>query len=178
MEEVWKNIKGFEGSYQVSNYGNVRGIDRILKDGRFWKGRTLKPGSNGKGYLYVHFNLNGKNYLIHRLVAEAFLPNPNNYPEVNHIDEDKSNNKVDNLEWCDHKYNNNYGSRNKRMLETRNRNGKNFKPVLQYTKDGIFIKYYKSIISAFEETGIGSPDITNCAKGNRKSAGGFIWKYA
>lgn len=168
MEEVWAKIS-YSEKHLVSNFGRIKSL--------IGKEKILKPGSNGKGYLSVHFKLNGKNYLVHRLVAEAFIPNPNNYPEVNHIDEDKSNNKVDNLEWCEHKYNNNYGSKNKRMSETRNKNGKNFKPVLQYTKDGVFIKHFKSIVDAHKETGICCPNIIRCAKGESKSAGGFIWRY-
>ena len=109
-KEIWKDIKGFEGHYQVSNFGRVKSI-------KFRKERILKPANNGCGYLYVNLSKNGKYniYLIHRLVALIFISNPNNLPEINHRDEDKTNNKVENLEWCDRKYNMNYGTRTQRQ---------------------------------------------------------------
>ena len=124
MAEIWKEITGYEGLYQVSNLGNVRrighletnknGIQRTLKD------KNLKPKVDGKGYVHVIlFNHNKRKTIrIHRLVAEMFIPNPNNYPQVNHKDEDKQNNKVDNLEWCTNKYNSNYGNRCQNISKT------------------------------------------------------------
>lgn len=121
MEEIWKDIKGYEGKYQVSNYGSVK----TLNYRRTGTARLLIP-KNDKGYLAVGLYKNGKRkmFLIHRLVAEAFIPNPENLPQVNHIDEDKTNNYVENLEWCTQSYNNNYGTRLKRVSESlKNRAG-------------------------------------------------------
>ena len=115
--EVWRDVKSFEGLYEVSNKGNVRSVDRINHIGRRYSGRTLRPGYSANGYLQVQLCENGirKNKYIHRLVAEAFIPNPNNFPEVNHMDEVKDNNDVRNLEWCTSEYNNNYGTRIERI---------------------------------------------------------------
>lgn len=109
--EVWKAVKGYEGLYEVSNFGQVRGLKR---------GRTLSPRANCRtGYLEVNLRRSGtqKTVRVHRLVAEAFLPNPFGLLEVNHKDEDKNNNSVDNLEWCDRHYNTSYGNRNKVLCE-------------------------------------------------------------
>ena len=109
--EVWRDIIGYEGIYQVSNKGNVFSIERMVQ-GRECGGITLKPKHRRDGYLHVGLYRNGKmkNKLIHRLVLEAFVENPNNLPEVNHKDEDKANNNVENLEWCTSRYNTNHGT--------------------------------------------------------------------
>ena len=116
MEE-WKDIKGFEGIYQISNYGRVKS----LGNSKNRKEKILKQVINNDGYLHIGLHKNGKkkDYLIHRLVAQEFLPNPYNYQEVNHIDEDRKNNYVLNLEWCSRQYNINYGSHNTRAIKTR-----------------------------------------------------------
>ena len=129
MQEIWKEIEGYEGLYEVSNLGRVRSLDReqfqIGNGGsyfkRIYKGRILKFKIDYHGYYRVHLSVNGerKHYLVHRLVAEAFIPNPNNLPCVNHKDEDKTNNSVDNLEWCDVAYNNAYNG-------LHSRRGRNF----------------------------------------------------
>lgn len=132
--EIWKEIPGFEGFYEVSQYGNVRSLDRIIvfKDGRKIKkkGTVLKPIINQDGYLNVQLSKSDhvKTARIHRLVAEAFILNPEQLPEVNHKDEDKTNNNVNNLEWCDRFYNCGYGTRNKRISHG------NSKPVIAYMK--------------------------------------------
>ena len=110
--EVWKDITGYEGLYQVSNKGNIYSVERRDSMGRECGGRTLTPKTNPDGYLRIALCKNGttKQYLIHRLVTQAFIPNPNNYLEINHKDEDKSNNDVENLEWCTRKYNINFGT--------------------------------------------------------------------
>ena len=125
IEEIWKPVVGYEGLYEVSSYGRVRSLDRYDSRNRFLKGRILRLNDDGKGYLRVQLSSNGKAkmYSVHRLVAIAFLPNPDNLPEVNHRDEDKINNSVENLEWCDGKYNVNYGTRNDRIRDTRLKNG-------------------------------------------------------
>ena len=129
------------------------------------------------GYYYVCLSKNGivKNYFVHRLVAEVFLPNPDNLPCVNHKDEDKSNNNVDNLEWCTHEYNINYGTRNKRIGKS-NTNGKRSKPVLQYTLDGQFVKEWSSIMEC-KRNGYNHGHIIECCRKNRKTHKGFIWRY-
>ena len=118
--EVWKDVVGFEGFYKVSNRGNVHSVDRKDSMGRKWGGRTLRPSYDKGGYLHVCLYKNGKakNKFIHRLVAEAFISNPENLPQINHRDEVKVNNNVSNLEWCTRKYNMNYGTRNERATQT------------------------------------------------------------
>ena len=115
MEE-WKKIPGYEGLYEVSNMGNVRNVRR---------NKLLRLSKTNNRYIRVSLCKNGikTGLTVHRLVAEAFIPNPDNLPEVNHKDEDKTNNRVENLEWCDHKYNMNYGTRNIRAKETAIKNG-------------------------------------------------------
>ena len=124
MEE-WKSIPGYEGLYEVSNLGRVRSVERCDRFNRKIVSKILKP-NYVSGYLRVgmYKNKTFKYYLIHRLVAQAFLPNPDNLPEVNHKDEDKSNNRVDNLEWCDRSYNMNYGTVQQRRIQTNINNGK------------------------------------------------------
>ena len=130
MEEIWRPVKEYEGYYEVSNLGRVRSIDRVVvdKNGRqqFKKGTILKYRPDRQGYIVVALSIN-RHYThkcVHTLVADAFIPNPDNLPQVNHKDEVKSNNYVDNLEWCSAKYNANYGNRNKKVIETNIKNGR------------------------------------------------------
>ena len=171
--EEWKPIPGYEGLYEVSNYGRVRSFK--------WssKGKILSPGNTGKdgsGYCFVNLYKDGKakkHCTIHRLVAEAFIPNPSNFPQVNHMDECKKNNYFENLEWCSSAYNNSYGTRTRRMAE------KNSKPVVQLDKKGNFISEFESLREASRRTGIADENICRCCnhKPGRYSAGGFIWIY-
>ena len=123
MKEIWRDIKNLENYYQISNLGRVRSITRKAKtkilnnNYRTIEGQLISPAKTRDGYLKVTLSKNHKRYYfrVHRLVAEAFIDNPNNYPVVNHKDENKLNNRVDNLEWCTNKYNCNYGTRNKRI---------------------------------------------------------------
>ena len=167
MVEIWKDILGYEGLYQVSNLGNVMS---------FW-GKTpklLRAGKSSSGYLFVilsNHNKSRKNFKIHRLVAQAFLPNPNNYPQVNHKDENPLNNNVSNLEFCTQQYNNQYGTRLERVSRALS------KPVLQFDKNGIFINEYPSIKDAARKTGVNQGDIVWVCRGKLKTAGGYIWKY-
>lgn len=125
MIEEWRAVPGYEGLYEVSSYGRIRSLDRYVKSKsesyRLQKGRVLSPIITTNGYLLV--GLQGKMFRVHRLVAQAFIPNLDNLPQVNHKDEDKTNNKIDNLEWCDAKYNNNYGARKDKARDTAIKNG-------------------------------------------------------
>ena len=122
-DETWRDVHGYEGLYKVSNKGNVRSVDRINHIGRKYSGRMLRPRYHTNGYLQVDLRKGGirKSKLIHRLVAEVFIPNQNNYLEINHKDEDKSNNNVENLEWCTREYNMNHGTRNARASQTQSK---------------------------------------------------------
>lgn len=117
--EVWKDVAGYEGLYKVSNKGNVYSVGRISSQGKKCGGLTLKPRYVGAGYLQVSLYKNGKmkSKYIHRLVAEAFIPNPESLLQINHIDEVKDNNELSNLEWCTREYNNHYGTRIERFTK-------------------------------------------------------------
>ena len=185
MEEIWKDIEGYEGLYQVSNYGNIKAF--------YYKGKkhqTLLRKSVGKlGYEMVGLNKNGvhKTFTVHRLVAQAFIPNPDNKPCIDHINTDKTDNRVENLRWCTQKENLNnpltkeiWGETHKGRVVLSTRGGKhhNAKKIHQFTKDGIFIKEWSTPIEAARELGYRcSTTIRDCCRGKQKTAGGFIWKY-
>ena len=118
-KEIWKDVVGYEGLYKVSDKGNIYIVERIGSNGRKFGGMTIKPRYTRDGYLQVALCKNGeiKNKYTHRLVAEAFIPNPKSFLEINHLDEVKDNNELSNLEWCDSSYNNNYGSRIERIAQ-------------------------------------------------------------
>ena len=132
-KEIWKDIDGYPG-YQVSNYGRVKSLDRVSFKGSNMKGRILNQRTNEKGYLLVRLQNSDTGesdmFRVHRLVALAFIPNPGNLPQVNHKDEDKTNNNIDNLEWCTNWYNNHYGTRYERQKETIN--SKTYKDMFSY----------------------------------------------
>ena len=125
MNEEWRPVVGYEGLYEVSSYGRVRSLDKYDSMNRFLRGRILRLFTDGLGYLraQLYSNSKRKSFLVHRLVAQAFIPNPDNLPQVNHRDENPSNDNVDNLEWCDGKYNVNYGTRIDRIRDIRLKNG-------------------------------------------------------
>ena len=125
MIEERRPVVGYEGLYEVSNTGRVRSVDRYDSRNHFRKGKVLSLVKNKEGYLQVNLCCNGKckMFLVHRITAQAFIPNPDNLPQINHKDEDKTNNSVDNLEWCDCSYNNNYGTRKDKVRETAIKNG-------------------------------------------------------
>lgn len=175
MEE-WRDIKGYEGLYQVSSEGRVKSLDY----NRMGRTQVLKPQIHRRGYLYVYLHQDGKakKFYIHRLVAQAFLANAENLTEVNHRDEDKTNNAVSNLEWCTAKDNSNHGTRNARMAAALT-NGKLSKPVQQLTKDGVLVAVWPSSMEAWRQTGINQSHISQCCNGHpqHRTAGGFIWRY-
>ena len=194
MEEVWKPVAG-SSYYEVSNLGRVRSLNRYIYrtiKGTLCKylkeGRLLSPNLINKYYSVTLISDDGLKKIIrvHRLVATAFLPNPDNLPAINHKDENKLNNNVENLEWCTFKYNSNYNNLGHRISEIlRNHIGKS-RPVLQYDLNDVFVKEYPSIIEAERKTGISNVSIGKCCKGfyidkgkkvNINKAGGFKWKY-
>lgn len=179
--EVWKDIKGYEGLYQVSNFGRVKSLRRsavLGKNIRQVKEKVIKPFITNKGYYQIFLSKNGKtsHKCVHRLVAMAFIPNPNEYLIINHKDENPLNNCVDNLEWCDYSYNNNYGNRNK-IVSDKMTNGKLSKKVLQLTLNGDFVKEYPSTKQVERELGFYHSHISKCCLGTRDSAYGYKWKF-
>lgn len=168
MEE-WRDIKGYEGLYQVSNLGRVKSLARKTNNQYGKKERLMTQKLDKDGYKRVGLNKNGKQiyYGVHRLVAQAFISNPNNYPQINHKDENKSNNKVDNLEWCDGKYNQNYGTINERRTQ------KLKKKVICITTG----EKFDSIIEASEKYNIkNKSDISRVCKGKRNYCGNLNGK--
>lgn len=184
MEEIWKDVIGFEGLYQVSNFGRVRSLDRRARIGygktRFVKGKYLTPCACTNGYLSIPLHNGSENkkvFLMHRLVAMHFIPNSDNLPEVNHKDEDITNNRADNLEWCTSKYNANYGARNRKVLETKFARGL-INPVNQYTKDGKFVRRWESMADAGREYGVDISAIIRVCRGKQHTSMGYVWEYA
>lgn len=168
--EIWKDIEGYEGLYQVSNLGRVK----RLKGTYMSTERILKPRGNNTGYLQVHLCKNSKSKFdkVHRLVAQAFIPNPENKPQVNHIDENKTNNMVSNLEWVTVKENNNHGTRIERAIIS---NQKKVKAI--DIANGEY-NYYESIKACGRELGIDPSSITKQLKGKLKQTGGYVFEYA
>lgn len=173
MEE-WKDIEGYEGLYQVSNKGRVRSLN--YNHTRKVKNLSLVVVKNG--YIIVGLVKNGKTTrkYVHRLVAETFIPNPNHYGCVNHKNEDKTLNSVENLEWCDHRYNDNYGTRNDRIRTfARNREDQS-KKVYQYTLDGDLVRIYQSTRECGRQ-GFQQSNVQRCCTGEHKQHKGYKWSY-
>ena len=172
--EVWKDIKDYEGLFQVSNWGRVKS----LGNGRTYKtSRIRKLYTNKYGYLQVQLCKDGKRkwFRVNRLVAIAFLENPEGKTEVNHIDEDKTNNRVDNLKWEWHKDNINHGTRNERVSKAMT-NGKLSKRVLQLSLDGKLIREWPSV-SECGRNGFNIGHVAACCRGEQKTHKGFRWMY-
>lgn len=193
MKELWKDIKGYEGVYQVSNLGNVRSLDRIIFDRIYPKKRKGKLCKQYKAnnYFFVVLYKDGKRkqHLVHRLVAEAFISNPNNYPCVNHltpVTEDSCINSIDNLEWCDYSRNNKYAyilGRNVPNLPNKGKFGADSpfcKAIYQIDKNtDEILKKYPSMIDASKELKISATTLTQVCKKmpHRITAGGYKWRY-
>lgn len=174
--EIWKMIPGYEGLYMVSNLGRVKSLNY----NHTGEEAILKPIKLKHGYLCVHLVKNGKTFQlkVHRLVAMAFIPNPNNLPCVNHKDEDKANNCVDNLEWCTYEHNNNYGTRNKRISKKQKNRKDCSKPILQFTLDGAFVAEWPSLKEIERQLGLNGRHIPECCRGIYRQSHGYVWRYA
>ncbi len=178
MQEIWKDIPNYEGLYQISNLGRVKSLERIVKynhskfSQKGMKERILSTKIlNGYLAATLYKNKKRKSFLIHRLVANAFIPNPNNYPQVNHKDENKFNNNALNLEWCTNEYNIHYGTGIQRCSIAR------FKPVCKYSLGGVPLEKYLSQSEAAIKNNVSQANISKCCNGRLKTYKGYIWKY-
>lgn len=179
--ETFIDIIGFEGLYKIDRFGNIWSYPRERKGRnnciRKCKGKQLKWKINNRGYAYVDLcNKDSKicRYLVHRLVALVFLPNPKSLPQINHKDENPLNNCVDNLEWCSNEYNQHYSQTYRKAQQA---TGLLATPVKQFDKNGIFLAEFSSFTEAEKITGVDHSGISKCCKGLYKTAGGYIWKY-
>lgn len=179
-KEIWKDVPGYEGLYQVSNLGRVKSVDRtiIKKNGisQHFKSKIISVWISDYIYVWLSKNGKGKTYAIHNLVAKAFLPNAKNELCVNHKDENKHNNNVNNLEWCNYIYNNNYNFKSKKIGE-KLRNGRLAKKVLQYDLEGNLIKKWPSIQEIERKLGYKNQCISGCCLGKQKTSYGYRWEY-
>lgn len=175
MEE-WRDIIGYEGKYQVSNLGRIKSLSRIDSRGHKRKEKILIGNPNTDKYLEVYLYKNGERepFLVHRLVAQAFIPNHKNLPDVNHKDENPTNNHVDNLEWCTKEYNNNYGNRTKKASQSRIKK-------IKCINTG---ETFNGLIEASKKYNTSTSSISKCCLGQIKSAGKhpitgekLVWKY-
>lgn len=163
MKEIWKDIKGYEGLYQISNFGNVK----TLRNSSFLKG----TGTEYKKVV-LYKNKKAKIFYIHRLVAEHYIKNPNNYSCVNHKDENKMNNKANNIEWCTKQYNCNYGKRNEKMSKSLSK----YK-IVQKDKKGETIKIWENMWDLIHNTSYKKQNIRCCCQNKYKYAYGYKWEY-
>ena len=174
--EIWKPINGYEGLYEVSNLGRVKSLARIhiMPNGAVMKHseKILVAVDDGKGYLRLHLSKDGKvkSFRVHRLVAQAFIQNSNDFPTVNHIDGNKKNNVMDNLEWCTQAENiaHSYST----VLKT-----KNYPKAVKATDEFGNVHHFTSQCDAARRTGIAQQNISRCCLGKNKSAGGYVWQY-
>lgn len=164
MKELWKNVPEYEGLYQISSLGQVRSLK---------KNKLLKPETTHFGHKRVRLYKDGvtKKIYVHQLVARAFIPNPNLFPYVNHMDQNPANNHADNLEWCTQKHNLNYGTRNQRL-----RQSIDAPHVRQLTPDGYFVAEYQSVLVAAELLGYDYSNIYKCCRGEKQTMYGYKWE--
>lgn len=189
MEEIWKDVKGYEGLYQVSNLGRVRSLGHYGANGTvayFQHGKILKsrPDKDGYNLVCLYKEKKGKNKRVHRLVAQAFIPNPMNKPTINHKNGIRNDNRVQNLEWATMSENQLHAfmilKRKHRVLTEAERRKMFYsrrKKVIQYDEKMNKISIYESMKEAEKKTGIFSQSIGRCCRGEQKHAGGFIWKW-
>ena len=172
--EIWKPVDGFEWFYEVSDLGNVRSLNYH----NWGIAKNLTPVLDKDGYLRVCLSMNGKQYnrTVHRMVALAFLDNPENLPQINHVNEDKSDNRVCNLEWCTCEYNNNYGTRNERVSSSKRNT--NCKKILQLDLNGNLIREWESLQEIGRQLGYGVAHISRVCRGIKKTGYGFKWRFA
>ena len=185
----FRTLKNFENYYIISNTGIIKSVDRYVNCGIKYNNKVLKKGKEikpiiVKGYYNVSLSKNGKSkqYSIHRLVAQTFIPNPNNLPQVNHIDGNKLNNCVSNLEWCTAKHNINESYRiglhsKKSIMNSINAMNKKTRKKIVQIKNNNIIKIYESLTQAEKNTNIKIDNISACLNNRSKTAGGYIWKY-
>lgn len=191
-KEIWKDIDGYNGLYQVSNLGRVKSLEKkcLSRNGKYRvnKEKILKLYTNSKdGYIRVGLWKNNKHhsFTLHKIVAQTFIDNYDNKPCIDHINGDRTDNRVENLRWVTHKENNNNPITKKRhstnhpkvFLGILGKNNPSSIPVLQFTKDGELVKKWDCIRDIQRELNIGNSGITKCCKGKCKTAGGYIWKY-
>jgi hypothetical protein len=173
MREIWKPIPGFNGHYEASNMGRIKAVARVVKDSlgreRPIKEKILSPFILNSGYQGI--SIQNKNYLVHRLVASAFIPNPERKAQVNHKDENKLNNRLENLEWMTRRENEHYGTAIQRRAEKQSRK------VYQYTLDGRLVKVWKSTLEC-EKHGFSRAGIWFCNNGKHTQHKGYKWSYA
>ena len=174
--EEWKDVPGYEGLYQVSNTGRVKSLNYHNTG----EDNYMKPEKLKRGYLRVGLSKNNKRvrFLVHRLVAEAFIPNPHNLPQINHKDENPENNSVDNLEWCNAKYNANYGNRANRISQTMIDTLPSRKSVIMYDINDSPIRTFPSVSEASRFIGAPVRNISACCNGKRHTCLGYKWKFA
>ena len=167
--EIWKDIQGYEGIYQVSNLGRVKSIERVTKEGNHRSEKQMKLQKTKRGYLTVILTKDGnqKLHYVHRLVGIAFIPNPTGKEQINHINEQKEDNRVENLEWSTAKENMNWGT----AIDRRSK--KLRKPVICIELGMLF----DGLPEAEKQTGAKRSNICKCLKGIRETAGGYHWKY-
>lgn len=180
MEE-WKDVIGYESTYQVSSLGRVKRIAVYSnQSGITWESnKILKPANNSRGYYFVQLSKNNKvtRKYVHRLVAEAFIPNPENKATVNHKNCNRSDNRVENLEWTTYRENNDYSIQVMKKAGKHKRNNKSSRPVEQLDLDGNVINEFPSYREAERQTGIAGIDKVCAGSKYRKTAGGFKWRY-
>lgn len=189
MKEIWKDIPEYEGLYQASNTGKIRSHDRLIivppnnksiyGFNYIREGRELKQQVSKNGYLKVllYDELGNRKFrTVHRLIASTFLSNPHNYTCVNHRDENKLNNSLDNLEWCTHKYNINYGTCISRRSNSQRSTNKNMTPIAKCADDGSIVDVYKSMREASRLNNLYQSNIFKSCNSNIK-CGGYHWRY-